>query len=60
MKEHGSITGQQATKELSIMDYRKRISELRRSGVSIRSVWRYHQNAAGKKSKFYEYSLEEI
>ena len=60
MKAHGSITGQQATKELDIMDYRKRISELRKSGVSIRAIWKTHENAAGKRSRYYEYSLEEI
>lgn len=60
MQEHGSITGYQATNELHIMDYRKRISELRQSGISIRTVWKTHENAAGKRSRFYEYSLEEI
>jgi hypothetical protein len=59
MKTHGSITGQQATKELNIMDYRKRISELRHAGTGIKSVWRFHRNADGKRSRYYEYSLEE-
>lgn len=58
MHEHGSITGQQATKELDIMDYRKRISELRQAGIPIRTIWKTHKNAAGKRSRFYEYSLE--
>lgn len=58
MKVHGSITRQQATKELNIMDYRKRISELRQAGTVIKAVWRYHVSEKGKRSRFYEYSLE--
>lgn len=59
MKAHGSITGQQATKELDIMDYRKRISEIIRLGVNIRKTWKTYTNEDGKTSRFIEYSLEE-
>lgn len=58
MQEHGSITGYQATNELHIMDYRKRISEIIRDGVNIRKIWKTHTNEDGKTSRFIEYSLE--
>ena len=39
MEQNGSITGFEATNILHIMDYRKRISEMRRKGVKIDDVW---------------------
>ncbi len=58
MKTHGSITGIEATQELNIMDYRKRISEIIGAGIGINKVWKTYVNADGKKSRFREYSLE--
>lgn len=59
MRDNKSITGYQATNELHIMDYRKRISEIIRDGVNIRKTWKTYTNEDGKTSRFIEYSLEE-
>lgn len=59
MRDNKSITGYQATNELHIMDYRKRISEIIRAGVGIVKTWKTYTNEDGKTSRFIEYSLEE-
>ena len=59
MKAHGSITGIQATDELRIMDYRKRISELRHAGKNIEDRWETTTNSHGKTSRYKVYFIAE-
>lgn len=59
MKAHGSITGIQATDELRIMDYRKRISELRHAGKNIGDRWETTTNSHGKTSRYKVYFIVE-
>lgn len=46
LKKHGEITTRQAVTELNIMSLPKRIEELRKSGVPIRTTYRTSANGA--------------
>ena len=55
MREHNGITGIEATNKLHIMDYRKRISELRRKGdIIIADKWERGADGARYKRYFIE------
>lgn len=43
-----TLTGIYATNTMNIMDYRKRISELRRDGYQIEDEWVYEKYKTGK------------
>lgn len=58
MTEHGSITTQQAARELGMTELRSRISEIRRAGFAIRKEWETAKNKFGEAVSFCRYSLE--
>ncbi len=55
LKTHGELTTREAVTELNIMSLTKRISELRRDGIGIKTEWRTSTNGA----KYGVYSLAE-
>ena len=55
LKTHGELTTREAVTELNIMSLTKRISELRRDGIGIRTEWRKSSTGA----KYGVYSLAE-
>lgn len=55
---HGSITGQEAIRELHMTELRSRISELKRAGYPIADVWEQHKNTDGTKGRHKRYRLE--
>lgn len=59
MKEHGSITEKQAFEELNIRHLSKRISELRRQHIPIKTVVTTKNNNIGKKTTVTTYVLDE-
>ena len=46
LKRHGELTTREAVTELNIMSLPKRIEELRKSGVAIRTEYRTSANGA--------------
>lgn len=58
MEENGSITTQQAARELGMTELRSRISEIRRAGFAIRKEWETAKNKFGESVSFCRYSLE--
>ena len=58
MIEHGSITTQQAIRDLGMTELRSRISELSRAGFPIRKEWQNAKNKFGETVSFVRYSLE--
>lgn len=60
MTEHGSITTQQAARELGMTELRSRISEIRRAGFAIRKEWETARNKFGESVSFCRYSIEEV
>lgn len=58
MAAHGSITTQQAARELGMTELRSRISEIRRAGFAIRKEWETARNKFGEAVSFCRYSLE--
>lgn len=59
MKQNGSITGLEATNVLHIMDYRKRISEMRRNGINIDDEWQRKTDGDGMPVRYKRYFLIE-
>jgi hypothetical protein len=57
MKQNGSITGLEATNVLHIMDYRKRISEMRRNGINIDDEWQKKTDGDGMSVRYKRYFL---
>ena len=57
LMEHGSITTQQASRELGMTELRSRISEIVRAGFPIRKEWENSKNKFGEKVVFIRYSL---
>ena len=55
LRTHGELTTREAVTELNIMSLTKRISELRRDGIGIKTEWRTSTNGA----KYGVYSLAE-
>lgn len=58
MKQHGSITSMQAFADLGITRLAARISNLKDSGVGIRSKTVYKTRKDGTTCHYKEYSLE--
>ena len=56
--EHGSITTQQASRDLGMTELRSRISELSRAGFPIKKEWQNAKNKFGETVSFVRYSLE--
>lgn len=54
LKEHGSITGMESI-ELGIMNYKGRICDLRKLGVTIDTVYETRTNSKGEKKTFARY-----
>lgn len=59
MKQNGGITGLEATNILHIMDYRKRISEMRRNGINIGDEWLRKTDGDGMPVRYKRYFLIE-
>lgn len=57
--EHGSITIREAAVLLNMNSPSKRISELRRSGYDVQSVWEERVNADGEKVRYLRYFIRE-
>lgn len=55
LRTNGELTTREAVTELNVMSLTKRISELRRDGIGIRTEWRKSSNGA----KYGVYSLAE-
>lgn len=55
LRTHGELTTREAVTELNVMSLTKRISELRRDGIGIKTEWRTSTNGA----KYGVYSLAE-
>lgn len=58
MKTNGSISVLEAAINIGTMDLRKRISDLRKSGLSIRSEWEESKNRYGDTVRYKRYYLE--
>lgn len=59
MKQNGGITGIEATNLLHIMDYRKRISEMRRNGINIGDEWQSKTDRYGMPVRYKRYFIIE-
>ena len=57
LDENGSITGMQSVLILGVMNYKARISELRKAGVPIEKKWVTATNGSGKRKHFAVYSI---
>lgn len=57
LRTHPYMTGMDAVTKLGIMSYTKRISELRRQGHEIESVWIYDTNRDGDQVRYVRYVL---
>ena len=55
LRTNGELTTREAVTELNVMRLTKRISELRRDGIGIKTEWRTSTNGA----KYGVYSLAE-
>lgn len=55
LRTNGELTTREAVTELNVMSLTKRISELRRDGIGIRTEW--HKSSTG--AKYGVYSLAE-
>lgn len=58
MINHGSITGQDAIRDLHITELRSRVSELRRAGYPVIGVYESAKTAGGEKVRYKRYRLE--
>ena len=56
---YGGITGIEATNIVHIMDYRKRISEMRRKGINIGDEWQRKTDKNGMPVRYKRYFLIE-
>lgn len=59
LKKHGSITGIECVTELGILNYKGRVHDLRKLGVSIRAVPNRQPNKDGVVKPYRRYYLEE-
>lgn len=59
MAQHGSITQMQAMNELGVMRLASRISDIRKSGVSIIAETNSVKNRYGETCRIKRYRLEE-
>lgn len=59
MRENGSITGLEAVRECGVIDYRKRISELRAAGFNIVDEYESGVNRNGAVVRYKRYRFEE-
>lgn len=59
LMDHGSITTQEAARELGMTELRSRISEITRAGFPIRKEWQNSKNKFGETVSFVRYSLAE-
>jgi hypothetical protein len=57
MLAHGSVTGMESIVELGIMNYKGRISDLRRLGYDIRTVYETGENRHGEPTRYARYYL---
>lgn len=57
LQDFGSITRIQAMQDLGIMNIGARISELRQSGVAIKSTYIKCKNRYGEQTKYCKYTL---
>lgn len=57
MQKHGSITGIESARNLGILDYRKRISDMLSKGVIIVKDWETGENRNGEPVRFKRYYL---
>lgn len=55
--EHGSITNREAAVLLNMNSPSKRISELRRAGYDVQSVWEERVNSEGDKVRYLRYFI---
>ena len=58
MINHGSITGQDAIRDLHMTELRSRISELKKAGYPIAAVYETGKTADGEKVRYKRYRLE--
>lgn len=58
MQDHGSITPVEAMSEYGVMRLAARISDLKRSGIAIRSKQTEGKNRYGERVRYSVYSLE--
>lgn len=59
MREHGSITGIEAVHECGVMDYRRRMTDLRNAGFNIVGIMETGVNRRGAVIHYKRYSIEE-
>jgi len=59
IEENGSITGKEASDFLGIMSFTKRISEMRRLGEPLTSVWESGENRYGEAVRYKRWYLEQ-
>ena len=57
MEKHGGITGYQAVVDCGCCDYRKRISEMRQSGIPIKDVWEAGHDRDGNAVRYKRYNV---
>ena len=58
LREHGSITPQEAMREYGCMRLGARIYDLKRSGYAIRTERETRQNRYGEKVTYAKYTME--
>ena len=58
MINHGSITGQDAIRDLHMTELWSRVSELRRAGYPVVGVYETGKRADGEKTRYKRYRLE--
>jgi hypothetical protein len=57
LKEHRSITGLECIQRLGILNYKGRISDLRKLGQNIETVWEISENIYGETKRYARYYL---
>lgn len=58
LKDYGSITSLEAMQEYGIMRLASRISDMKKSGIAIRSETVTGQNRYGERTSFARYSID--
>lgn len=59
IKQYGGITQLEATTMIGCTRLAARISDLRKEGHTIRSVWKSGTNRQGKKTYYVEYQIKD-
>ena len=55
LQKYGSITGLECIQKLGILNYKGRISDLRKLGYNIETVWEIRENIYGETKRYARY-----